>query len=159
PDAEEARLPEAHQPRLSHEQLERQREDGEHHHLSDEVHHELPARERDECQREHGRGEDSGPRAPRRHAALNRPSGRHSSTSAITTYTSTPAACGKNPSPKVSTAPTSSAAANAPRTDPMPPITTTTKQMISTWLPMPGYTEDTGAASMPASTASATPAA
>ena len=41
----------------------------------------------------------------------------------------------------------------------MPPITTTTKQMISTCAPMPGYTEDTGAAIMPASAASATPAA
>ena len=61
--------------------------------------------------------------------------------------------------PKVSTKPISSAASSAPRIEPMPPITTTTKQMISTWLPMPGYTDDTGAATMPASTASATPAA
>ena len=41
----------------------------------------------------------------------------------------------------------------------MPPITTTTKLMISTCPPMFGYTEDTGAAIIPASTASATPAA
>ena len=36
------------------------------------------------------------------------------------------------------TRPTSSAAIRAPRTEPMPPMTTTTKQMISTLLPMPG---------------------
>ena len=59
----------------------------------------------------------------------------------------------------MSTAPTSKEAASAPRTDPSPPITTTTKQMMSTWLPMPGYTDDTGAASIPATVASATPAA
>ncbi|MCY1360363.1 hypothetical protein D9M69_469850 [compost metagenome] len=41
----------------------------------------------------------------------------------------------------------------------MPPITTTTKQTISTCPPMPGYTDDTGAEIMPASTASATPSA
>ena len=41
----------------------------------------------------------------------------------------------------------------------MPPITTTTKQMISTCPPMLGYTDETGAATMPARTAMATPAA
>ena len=48
---------------------------------------------------------------------------------------------------------------SAPVIEPMPPMTTTTNEMISTWLPMPGYTDDTGAAIMPANTASATPAA
>jgi hypothetical protein len=69
---------------------------------------------------------------------LNRPSGFHSRISAISTYTSTPAACGSSTLPKVSTKPISSAASSAPRIEPMPPITTTTKQMISTVLPMPG---------------------
>ena len=41
----------------------------------------------------------------------------------------------------------------------MPPITTTTKHMISTDEPMPGYTLDTGAAIIPATEASATPMA
>src|SRR6185503_3877984 len=41
----------------------------------------------------------------------------------------------------------------------MPPMTTMTKQTISTWLPMPGNTDDTGAAIMPAKAANATPAA
>src|SRR5438105_2634557 len=61
--------------------------------------------------------------------------------------------------PKVSTKPTSSEATSAPVIEPMPPITTTTKQMISTLAPMPGYTDDMGAAIMPASAASATPPA
>jgi hypothetical protein len=61
--------------------------------------------------------------------------------------------------PKVSTKPISSAATSAPRIEPMPPMTTTTKQMISTDCPMPGYTLLTGAATMPAKAASATPAA
>ncbi|MNU02096.1 hypothetical protein D3C72_2457020 [compost metagenome] len=78
---------------------------------------------------------------------------------AISRYTRTPAAEGNSTWPKVSANPTSIAARKAPRIDPMPPITTTTKQMMSTPLPMPGYTDDTGAAIMPASAASATPAA
>src|SRR5436190_17961785 len=65
----------------------------------------------------------------------------------------------KNTLPKVSTTPTSSDATSAPVIEPMPPITTTTKQTISTLDPMPGYTEDIGAAIMPASAASATPPA
>ena len=50
-----------------------------------------------------------------------------------------------------------SVAVKAPMT--MPPITTTTKHMISTDEPMPGYTLDTGAAIIPATEASATPMA
>ena len=61
--------------------------------------------------------------------------------------------------PKVSTKPTSSEAMSAPVMEPMPPITTTTKQMMSTLAPMLGYTEDMGAEIMPASAASATPPA
>ena len=38
-------------------------------------------------------------------------------------------------------------------------MTTTTKQMMSTWLPMPGNTEDTGAEIIPAKAASAIPSA
>ena len=59
----------------------------------------------------------------------------------------------------MSVKPISSAASRAPQTEPMPPITTTTKHRISTWLPMPGNTDDTGAASIPPSAASATPKA
>ena len=44
----------------------------------------------------------------------------------------------RNTLPKVSTAPMSKAASSAPRIEPMPPMTTTTKQTISTTLPMPG---------------------
>ena len=47
----------------------------------------------------------------------------------------------------------------APLIEPMPPMTTTTKQMIRIWLPMPGNTEDVGAAIMPANAASAVPSA
>ena len=65
----------------------------------------------------------------------------------------------KNTLPKVSTKPTSSEASSAPVIEPMPPITTTTNQMISTLAPMFGYTEDIGAAIIPASAANATPAA
>ena len=48
---------------------------------------------------------------------------------------------------------------SAPRTEPMPPITTTTKHMMSTDEPMLGYTLDTGAATMPATAARPTPSA
>ena len=70
--------------------------------------------------------------------ALKSPSGFHSKTAAISMYTSMPATDGSNTLPKVSTSPTSSAAIIAPRTEPMPPITTTTKHMISTCEPMFG---------------------
>jgi hypothetical protein len=40
----------------------------------------------------------------------------------MSTYTSTPAACGSSTLPKVSTTPMSSAAASAPLMLPMPPI-------------------------------------
>ena len=46
--------------------------------------------------------------------------------------------CGNNTLPKVSTKPTNKAAVSAPRTEPMPPMTTTTKHMISTCEPMCG---------------------
>ncbi|MCY1364079.1 hypothetical protein D9M69_508690 [compost metagenome] len=70
-----------------------------------------------------------------------------------------PAICGSSTLPKVSTRPTMSAATSAPRTEPMPPMTTTTKHMISTELPMPGYTLEMGEAIMPAMAARATPSA
>src|SRR4030095_9255489 len=88
-----------------------------------------------------------------------RPSGRHTSTSAISRYTPMPDSSAKKTLPNVSTKPTSSEATSAPVMEPMPPITTTTKQMMSTLDPMPGYTDDIGAAIMPASAASATPPA
>ena len=59
----------------------------------------------------------------------------------------------------MSTKPTSSEAISAPVIEPMPPITTTTKQMMRMLPPMPGYTDDSGAAIMPARAASATPPA
>ena len=71
----------------------------------------------------------------------------------------TPLHSAKNTLPKVSTKPTSSEATRAPVIEPMPPMTTTTKQTMRTLPPMPGYTDDSGAAIMPASAASATPPA
>ena len=53
-------------------------------------------------------------------------------------YTSMLETCGSSTLPKVSTRPTSKAAMSAPRTEPMPPMTTTTKHMISTDEPMLG---------------------
>ena len=64
-------------------------------------------------------------RASRAHD-LNNPWGRHNKTSAISTYTPMLATEGKRTLPKVSTNPTNRAAIMAPRTLPMPPITTTT---------------------------------
>ena len=45
---------------------------------------------------------------------------------------------GQNTLPKVSASPISSAPIAAPATEPMPPSTTTTKERISIWSPMPG---------------------
>ena len=45
----------------------------------------------------------------------------------------------------------------APLIEPMPPITTTTKQMIKIWFPMPGNTDEIGAATAPAKAARAMP--
>src|SRR5262249_45485152 len=84
------------------------------------------------------RGNEGGEGATHGQPCLNRPSGFQSSTAVIITYTSTPAACGNSTLPNVSTAPTSRAATNAPRTEPMPPITTMTNETISTCPPMPG---------------------
>ena len=61
--------------------------------------------------------------------------------------------------PKVSASPIMSEAAMAPLTEPMPPMTTTTKQMMSTWLPMLGNTDESGELIMPAKAASAMPRA
>jgi hypothetical protein len=47
----------------------------------------------------------------------------------------------------------------APLTEPTPPITTTTKQMIRTESPMPGATEEMGLANAPARPARAAPTA
>ena len=49
-----------------------------------------------------------------------------------------PLSSAKKTLPKVSTKPTISEATRAPVIEPMPPITTTTKQMIRTLPPMPG---------------------
>ena len=48
---------------------------------------------------------------------------------------------GRNTPPNVSVSPTKSAPINAPRMDPMPPITMTTKARISTGSPMPTCTD------------------
>jgi hypothetical protein len=55
--------------------------------------------------------------------------------------------------------PINSAAQNAPDTDPSPPMTTTTNEMINSPSPMFGYTDDSGAFSAPATSASAVPTA
>src|SRR6218665_3744691 len=58
--------------------------------------------------------------------------------------------CGRKARPRLSTMPTSSAPASAPRTDPTPPMTMTTKVVISTRSPMPKSTASNGAAITPA---------
>ncbi len=60
--------------------------------------------------------------------------------------------------PKVSAIPTRSAPRKAPLIDPIPPMTTTTKERMRMLSPMPGYTVVSGAASIPARPASAVPA-
>ena len=62
-----------------------------------------------------------------------------------------------NERPSVSTSPMISAARNAPRIEPMPPITITTKARIRIVSPMPGSTERIGAIMMPAKPASMVP--
>src|SRR5262249_15192020 len=141
-ESEEGRVAEAHKARLPDQQFEAEREDRQHENLGDQVDLVLAAEKWEETQRDNDRDDQRGlgREARHRHPWRNSPSGFHSRIAAIITYTSTPAASWKNTLPNVSTKPTSNAATNAPRTEPMPPITTTTKQMISTWLPMPGYT-------------------
>ena len=68
-----------------------------------------------------------------------------------------PQQVGAKERPSVSTRPTSSAATKAPRIEPMPPITMTTKARISTLSPMPGSTERIGATIAPAKPASMAP--
>ena len=63
----------------------------------------------------------------------------------------------ENERPSVSTRPMSSAATNAPRIEPMPPMTMTTKARISTVSPIPGSTDRIGAIMMPAKPASIAP--
>ena len=57
----------------------------------------------------------------------------------------------------MSTRPTRSAARKAPRIEPMPPMTMTTKARISTLSPMPGSTDRIGATIAPAKPASIAP--
>ena len=62
-----------------------------------------------------------------------------------------------NERPSVSTSPISSAAMNAPRIEPMPPMTMTTNARIRTLSPMPGSTDKIGAIITPAKAASMVP--
>ncbi len=57
----------------------------------------------------------------------------------------------------MSTRPIRSAETNAPRIEPMPPMTITTKARMRIWSPMPGSTERIGATMMPAKPASIAP--
>jgi hypothetical protein len=66
---------------------------------------------------------------------------------------------GKPSEPNERIRPISSAPISAPRIEPMPPITVTMKDSISTENPMPGVSERTGAASAPARPASMPPSA
>ncbi|MDT4886815.1 hypothetical protein FQZ97_1232100 [compost metagenome] len=70
-----------------------------------------------------------------------------------------PSRPGNQARPSESTMPTSSAAMNAPRTEPTPPTTTTTKARISTSSPMPTCTDISGASAAPASPDKAAPSA
>ena len=63
----------------------------------------------------------------------------------------------ENERPSVSTSPISRAAIKAPRIEPMPPMTMTTKARIRTVSPIPGSTERIGATMMPAKPASIAP--
>ena len=62
-----------------------------------------------------------------------------------------------NERPSVSMTPTSTAATKAPRIEPMPPMTITTKARIRIWSPMPGSTDRIGATIAPAKPASMAP--
>ncbi len=92
------------------------------------------------------------------YARPNKPCGRHINIKAMVAYTAMEAKSGISTLPKVSARPMIMAPTNAPFTDPIPPITTTTKEIISIWSPIPGYTELTGAPIMPANPANAAPA-
>src|SRR5699024_3299170 len=61
------------------------------------------------------------------------PAGRHTSTASIAPKSRNAAYSGNNETPRVWTCPISSAPTRAPRTEPRPPTTTTTREMISTW--------------------------
>ena len=167
-DAEIGGMTEADQPGVAHQQIERQRENRQDHDLGHELHVELSRRP-----------PETQAAAARRQSRTNCESSATScawiacvSFAARTAPTGETAA--RPPSAGTPRHPRTRARApcrtcrrirsaatrsSAPLSDPMPPMTTTTKQTISTWLPMPGKTDETGAAIMPANAASATPAA
>src|SRR5262245_28239406 len=89
----------------------------------------------------------------------NRPEGRDTSTITMKRYISPSVNSGKPSEPKERINPIKSAPTSAPRIEPMPPITVTIKDSISTENPMPGVSERTGAASAPANPASPPPSA
>src|ERR1700682_1833950 len=89
----------------------------------------------------------------------NRPVGLMTRTITMNRYIRPSVNSGKPSDPKERIMPISRAPINAPRIEPMPPITVTMKDSISTENPMPGVSERTGAASAPASPASMPPSA
>lgn len=77
--------------------------------------------------------------------------------SAVAGENTAPSSCGRKARPRLSTMPTSSAPASAPRTEPTPPITMTTKVVIRMRSPMPISTASSGAAITPARPHSSAP--
>src|SRR5205823_864597 len=148
-EPEERCVGEADQTRVTDEQIEAHREDAADHRLAHELQPEAIARKSHREQRE-GPGNEQDARD---HPAS--PRGRRSRTAAITAYTTALEKPGSSTLPNVSESPTSRAPRKAPLIEPMPPITTTTNERTSTPSPMPGYTVVSGAASIPASAASA----
>src|SRR5437763_7694607 len=157
--AVESRMREADHPAVPDEEVEARGKDARDHHLGGELHPEAIGDQWNQRQcRRHDEQRDAD--APVHRAACpKKPRRRQSSTAAITAYTTALDTPGSSTLPNVSAMPTRSAPTNAPFTDPIPPITTTTNDTISTPSPMPGYTVVSGAASMPTKAASAVPAA
>src|SRR3954467_3079093 len=141
-EAVERRMAESDDPRVADEQVEAHGEDAADHRRCRELHREPIPRQRNERERHRAGDEPDPDPSVAGHRARagwpRRPRGRRSSTAAITAYTMALETPGKSTLPKVSAMPTSIAPAKAPLMEPIPPITTTTKETTRMPSPMPG---------------------
>src|SRR5262245_34768020 len=154
-EAEECRVAEGQQPRVSEEEVERAGVDGE----AEGLHHEHRVDEEgrpqaEQEQRRHGGA--PGERA-RHRVRPKRPAGCGRGTIAMITKITTWEASGYTTLVKPSMTPSPRPVTIVPRIEPSPPMTTTAKITTMMLDPMSGLTWYTGAARTPAKAASATP--
>src|SRR5206468_11439759 len=174
---EEGGMAQRHHAGIAKQQVEAGRRDGEHDDAAREAQVKIRAGGAQHPGQRQGRGEckEGRERAARhRPRTGHKPCGRQARTAAISRYIATDAsagpaaldhcggkasrkACCKSVRPSVSTTPTSSAPSRAPRMEPTPPITTTTKAGMRMFSPMPTCTASKGPSKQPATAQRAAP--